>query len=137
MKDPKKLFVYGTLRRDMHKAPYRRALDEDGTVQGYGKVAGRMYDLGAFPGVVPPESDEEQVTGQVIDFTTFDDTRWKRRLATFDRYEGAPNLYRRELVDVALDDGTVEPAWIYIYNRPIHNPDRAFVPSGDWKEIRT
>lgn len=33
-----------------------------------------------------------------------------------DRYEGYPNLYRKEMIDVEMDDGTKIKAMVYIMN---------------------
>ena len=54
-------------------------------------------------------------------------------LADLDRYEGAPNHYRRELAEIKVTKNkkTVSiKTWIYIFNGPVK--ERSRIKSGDW-----
>ena len=45
--------------------------------------------------------------------------------------EGYPRLYRRDVVEATLEDGTVVKAMVYVMNRL---PDRAkVIASDDWR----
>lgn len=45
--------------------------------------------------------------------------------ASLDRYEGFPHLYRKENIDVLMDDGTVVTGMVYLmnYGRPTYPSD--------------
>ena len=45
--------------------------------------------------------------------------------------EGAPFLFRRELIEVVLEDHTLLRAHTYLYNREVEGA--ALVPSGEWE----
>lgn len=125
---PKRIFVYGTLRRDVASPKDY----EHGEVVGHGRIGGRMYRAsGWFPGVVP--SDDNEVVGQLISYEDLDDDEWHRLIQSMDRYEGAPTLYRRETVTVRMEDGRTVESQVYFYNRPVEDLNE--IPSGDWAEI--
>jgi gamma-glutamylcyclotransferase (GGCT)/AIG2-like uncharacterized protein YtfP len=52
-------------------------------------------------------------------------------LRELDWVEGAPFLFRRELIEVVLEDHTPLRAHTYLYNREVEGA--ALVPSGEWK----
>lgn len=119
------LFVYGTLRRALRR-PEARLLSGAEWL-GEGSVAGRLLDLGAYPGLVRGGG---RVRGEVY---------WLARptlmLQRLDAYEGCgrrgptPDEYRRAIVRVRLDRGGSLSAWVYVYNRVA--PGRRLV-SGDY-----
>ena len=100
-----RLFVYGTLRQGavMHGLI-------DGRVEWIGpaRVAGRLLDLGGFPGLVAPEGGEV-VQGDLFALIA---AERERLLDACDRYEGAS--FRRETAIVEGPEGEVE-AWLYRY----------------------
>ena len=103
------LFAYGTLRdagmRDqvLRGAPSREI--------GRGSVAGVLYDLGEYPGLV---TGDERVPGVVIELA--DDAS----LARLDEYEDVGSgLYVRRRATVRLDDGRDVETWVYLYNRAV------------------
>lgn len=80
-----------------------------------GIFRGKLYDLGAYPGVVPSNDPNDRVRGEVYFLR-----RSKELLRALDEYEGCVGvfpLYRRQLATVVLNNGTQITAWIYIYNR--------------------
>ncbi|HSH74878.1 MAG TPA: gamma-glutamylcyclotransferase family protein [Longimicrobiales bacterium] len=126
-----RVFVYGTLRKDAWgRAP--SPLTRGWTFEGYGTVAGELYDFGAYPGAVPTEEARSRVRGEVHRLPDAGET-----LRLLDHYEGCgpedrpPYEFERELVDVALDDGGTVHAWIYWYRRA---PRGRRLSSGDYLE---
>ena len=103
-----KIAVYGTLRPATGEAV---------------DIAGKIYDLGWFPGLVMDDSGTV-VRGTWIEV---DDNR----LAELDRYEGynenrpENSLYLRK----PFKDG-----WVYAYNRSVGDraPIETGIESGDW-----
>jgi gamma-glutamylcyclotransferase (GGCT)/AIG2-like uncharacterized protein YtfP len=111
------IFLYGTLRPG-HAPPEIAAAVSRLHWIGAGMVRGRLYDLGAYPGLVLDDSASE-VRGEV--FTVPD----AETLARMDAYEGfypgdsAASLYLRVKAAVALENGPIEACWVYVYNRPL------------------
>jgi gamma-glutamylcyclotransferase (GGCT)/AIG2-like uncharacterized protein YtfP len=62
MKAKDHLFVYGTLRSEA-RHPMHRVLKRYGEFVGVGRVRGKLYDLGKFPGAVP--ADGSSLQGQI------------------------------------------------------------------------
>lgn len=118
------LFVYGTL---LHDHPTHRLLGPGAERVGVASVQGRLYDLGAYPGLKPGGGPRDRVIGEVY---RLHDTR--RLLARLDRYEGCrAGDYRRVLRTVRLkDDGHVR-AWVYLYRGSVTG--RARIPSGAYR----
>ena len=77
------LFAYGTLRRG---APMHELLADRATWLGPGSTAGRLVDLGAFPGLVPAQETGDLVYG---DLFAISDAQREELLDALDRYEGA------------------------------------------------
>jgi gamma-glutamylcyclotransferase (GGCT)/AIG2-like uncharacterized protein YtfP len=124
------LFVYGTLRAgSVH--PMAHFLAARARLLGAGSAAGRLYDLGAFPGMLEPVAEGEWVRGEVYEFAEPQVT-----LAALDRYEGCgedtprPWLFERTLTAVALDGGGEVIAWVYYYRGPLEAARQ--VSSGDY-----
>ncbi len=123
------LFVYGSLRRDAGHAMHR-VLARDASLVGEGSVAGRIYDLGPYPGAVP-FSDGSRVHGEVYRLH-----RPASTLAKLDRYEGCgplddpPHRFERAHGHVRLDSGETLTAWVYWY-RGSWSADRR-IDSGDF-----
>ena len=103
------LFAYGTLRDAR-----QRALVLNGVASrelGRGSVAGALYDLGSYPGLLP---GTDRVPGSVIELAD------EAALARLDDFEGVDGgLYVRQRTTVHLDGGGAVEAWIYVYNRPV------------------
>ena len=100
------LFAYGTLRRG---APMHGLLEGRATWLGPASAAGRLVDLGAFPGLVPALSPSDRVRG---DLFAIPDGQRAELLEALDRYEGAS--FERVQQRVAGPDGPAL-AWLYVY----------------------
>ena len=113
------LFVYGTLRAGAGR-PLYRLLQQYGRRIGAARYAGRLYDLGSYPGVVPNPGGPAIVQGELHELL-----RPEVVLPLLDRYEGctegdaARPEYRRIPQRVVRADGTAVEAWVYLYNWPI------------------
>jgi gamma-glutamylcyclotransferase (GGCT)/AIG2-like uncharacterized protein YtfP len=100
------LFVYGTLKRGCSNHPFlvgQRFIRDARTAPGY-----RLYNLGAYPGLVAVAGDRDGVQGEVWSID-------EACLAEIDFLEGLDQgLYRREPVPLlAPFDG--EPIDTYVY----------------------
>lgn len=102
----KRLFVYGTLRRG---APMHALIEGRVRRLGSAHAPGRLFDLGAFPALVEPESPDDRVRGELYDF---DASEQEAVLDVLDRYEG--ERFQREAALVEGPDGP-EEAWLYRY----------------------
>lgn len=122
------LFVYGTLRPAARHA-LQAVLRRHARWLGPGAVAGCLYDLGRYPGLVP-DSQGGGVQGDVYRLR-----HHRALLAALNRYEGCgprmprPREYRREAVQVRRGRRRLW-AWIYVYNRPVAG--LRVVPGGDY-----
>ena len=125
------LFVYGTLR------PFTGSsmavwLLANAVHLGRGRVLGRLYDLGAYPGMIAARRDGEWVVGDLYRLRRPGPT-----LRVLDRYEwgssgrGRPRFAReRRLVELARGS---TPAWVYLYRLPVSI--RARVRRGDYERV--
>lgn len=109
------LFVYGTLKNDAQNE-VARFLRDHATFLGEGIMAGRMFDLGEYPGAVFIENGGEQVSGHV-----FKMTEPALVLKVLDEYEGIgsefpePHEYVRQVVPVSFRQEVLN-CWVYLYN---------------------
>jgi gamma-glutamylcyclotransferase (GGCT)/AIG2-like uncharacterized protein YtfP len=136
MKKGDLILVYGTLRKgeraDLSSGFYSYGVD----FIGPDRVNGRLYHLGAFPGVkglshdFAFHEDAPVVTGEVFRI------RDQSIVALLDAYEG----YRSEEPDRGLYDRQQamteigRKVWVYTYNGMIHEDQR--IASGDWVRNR-
>jgi gamma-glutamylcyclotransferase (GGCT)/AIG2-like uncharacterized protein YtfP len=120
------IFVYGTLRRGGVREMER--LFPGSVFLGVGRVRGRLYDLGEYPGLVLDERAGE-VVGEVYRVSG-------ETLVALDEIEdfrpddSFKSLFVRKRVDVMGDEAT-RRCWIYVWNRQA-GPGLALVESGDW-----
>ena len=136
------LFVYGTLRPDAISAmgrAMRRRLAAQSDVLGPATLAGRLVNLGRYPGMideVPPACPGQHSVGHRVvgDVLTLSDpgATW----LWLDAYEGVNaddpegSLYERAVRHVRLTTDHEVPAWVYLLRTP---PRRArVIASGDW-----
>jgi gamma-glutamylcyclotransferase (GGCT)/AIG2-like uncharacterized protein YtfP len=120
------LFVYGTLRPFVDIAMAQWLRDSARHV-GLATVAGRLYDLGPYPGMTAARARRERVVGDVYRVVN------PRALRTLDRYEaGARGKARfvRERCVVQLDTGVHRSAWLYRYRCSVVGAAR--IASGDY-----
>jgi gamma-glutamylcyclotransferase (GGCT)/AIG2-like uncharacterized protein YtfP len=124
------LFVYGTLLPGRAPAALAAIVDALAVVDS-GTIAGRMYDLGSYPGVVPGDSAGELVRGVVLCIADPAAT-WP----VLDRYEGynpsdpQGSLFVRLRGCVQLAHGGTLEAWVYWYHGTLAGAVR--LPHGDW-----
>jgi len=126
---PDLLFTYGTLRRAAGNAAHRLLADMAELV-GHGMVQGRLYQATGFP-VLVPDLQGVPVTGEV--YRVFAPQAAFMRLDHYEGFDpGSPDTseFRRDLVTVAMNDGSTLTAWAYIYQLPLF--DLQPIPHGDY-----
>lgn len=111
------LFVYGTLMRGGCRHELLAGQHFLGVARTVPRYA--LYDLGAYPGLVRCITDGGVVEGELYEIDV-------GLLPALDRAEGAPELYRREELELA-DFGL---AFAYIYQRELTG--RMRIMSGQW-----
>ncbi len=127
------LFTYGTLRK--HIRPDFLNFEASSRFLGMGTVQAQLYDLGHYPCLVRSENPADRVIGEVYEIH---EEELEDVLTKLDRYEGVnridpdKGLYRRELLEVRLEDGRTLQAWAYIYNQNIEGARR--IPHGDYEK---
>ncbi len=111
-----RLFVYGTLMQQS-QLPIALLLKANSQLLAKGSVAGKLYDLGSYPGAVFHADSAYQVKGQVL---MLDNVALIFPL--LDEYEGIQNCpadeYSRMIVPVTVDDQLLD-CWAYAYRLPI------------------
>ena len=120
-----RLFVYGTLRKDIRNSRFHVLAREaqEVTFVGHARIQGRLFDLGTYPGLVLSGDPGARVRGELYALGNPDDT-----LSRLDDYEG--NEFERVERDVVLDSGASGKAWVYIYTGSTAN--KREVVSGDY-----
>ncbi len=118
------LFAYGTLRRG---APMHGLLEGRTTWLGLASVAGRLVDLGAFPGLVLALEPGDRVQG---DLFAIADAEREELLDALDRYEGAS--FERVQQAIEGPEGPVL-AWLYAYRGEVDG--RPVVAGGDYLAV--
>jgi gamma-glutamylcyclotransferase (GGCT)/AIG2-like uncharacterized protein YtfP len=126
------LFVYGTLRAFVAGAAGAR-LRRHSCLVGYARVAGRLYDLGDYPGLVEPRRAREWVTGELYRLK-----KPRLTLRGLDRYESGawpvPPRFVRERATAYLAAGTRRRVWLYRYRGPVQAQCR--IAGGDYERHR-
>ena len=124
------VFVYGSLRSGFQSPAYEY-ISRYFNFFGDARVKGKLFDLGDYPGGIPTQEDSF-IIGEL--YIVKEDSEFSWAIAQLDDYEGVvvePNerpLYRREIVDVFVNDAIV-PAWIYWYNGDVSG--KPVIQSGD------
>ncbi len=123
------LFVYGTLMDQVDSA-MARFLKSNGTLLGEAWLAGRLYDLGQYPGAVYDAAATSRVYGHVFQLHQASEV-----FAVLDVYEGIDptqtlqNEYRRALLPVDFQCRTLA-CWVYLYN--LSPEGLPAIPSGNY-----
>jgi len=121
------LFVYGTLRPFVG-VPMGRWLQTVAVYAGPARTAGRLYDLGPYPGMRPARARGELVRGDV--YRIANPRVWR----TLDRYEASGPAIRARFVRVpcvvAFARGRRRRAWVYAYRGNALRARR--IASGDY-----
>jgi gamma-glutamylcyclotransferase (GGCT)/AIG2-like uncharacterized protein YtfP len=121
-----KLFVYGTLRRGSRNQ-FARLLAEQARFLGTARTAGRLYNLGRYPGAKPSEGPGEWVRGEVFRLD-----QPAKTLAALDAYEGP--RFERTIARVQVVSGVQLDAWAYFYRGKPAGPR---IVSGFWPRRRS
>ena len=118
-----KVAVYGTLMTGERNERWAAdALDRRPCV-----LRGTLYDTGwGYPAFVP-DADGDEVKAELLTVT-------EATLARMDVLESYPRLYRRETVQPALEDGSVEAAMVYVMT-PMSRGAKV-IPDGDWRDFK-
>ncbi|HEV8283544.1 MAG TPA: gamma-glutamylcyclotransferase family protein [Chitinophagaceae bacterium] len=124
------LFVYGSLRSGF-KSPVYEYISRFFSFVGNAKVKGKLFDLGTYPAGVSAD-DESFIIGELYTIKHQPEFAWA--IGQLDDYEGVSvepdeiQLYKRELVDVIVDDA-ITPAWIYWFIGSVEG--KPLIESGD------
>ena len=101
-----------------------RYLAERGALLGEAKIAGQLYNLGRYPGLVETAGDNDWVFGGLYDLGQ----NAAETIAELDRYENAespqPAFFDRQLAEVVGEDGTRQQAWVYWFRGAVRAADR-------------
>ena len=103
-----------------------RWLAERSTLAGPARVAGRLYNLGRFPGMLPPAGPVEWVHGALLRLRDVEVT-----LARLDEYEiGEDSQFERLMAEAVTDENRTVRCWVYFYRgRP---QEEARILGGDY-----
>jgi gamma-glutamylcyclotransferase (GGCT)/AIG2-like uncharacterized protein YtfP len=130
--EPNRLFVYGTLRKALTHGKFA-ILSQGARYLGPARAQGRMYDLGAYPGIVVSNHSEDHVLGELY---SLDPAQAAKTWRALDEYEGCaesdpePHEYDRKQIRVVGDDGREMNAWAYVLRNV---PETAvLIPGGDY-----
>lgn len=129
MTAPGLLFVYGSLRSDLHH-PMHAVLAEHANQVGVATMLGHLVVVDWYPGMVPGTDEGKRVHGEL--WRVHDDAVWPR----LDAYEECgpndpePHEYRRR-VGVAQRNGATVSAFFYAFARS--TAGLTVVEGGDWR----
>ena len=107
-----RIFIYGTLLQGLH----RHYLIKNSVLLGPGKIVGKLWDLGNYPGLT-------QGDGSVIGELFESDTNTIQQLDIMEVfYQKLPSksLFIRKSTEVRLFSGDVTYADCYFYNGPVN-----------------
>jgi len=106
-------------------------LAAESTSLGAATIAGRLYDLGPYPGAIPSDDPSERVHGELVRLHSP-----HRSLFWLDAYEGCgvmdpePHAYRRVISPVRQQSGHRLDAWVYYYAWPLVKA--RYLPGGQY-----
>ena len=124
------LFVYGTLL-SAARHPKGERLRSESRLVGAATIAGRLYSLGRYPGLVESADTTARVHGEVYALEAPTNS-----LAWLDAYEGivpgndARNEYERVERAVRMASGEKVAAWVYLCRRDVSRLEP--IPGGRW-----
>jgi gamma-glutamylcyclotransferase (GGCT)/AIG2-like uncharacterized protein YtfP len=129
------LFVYGTLLGGAPDQAVNRVVRSHCRDAGAASVAGRLYRIGWYPGLVPDREDPpRRVSGRLLRIKA-PECCWP----VLDAYEGyrrgAPDrseFVRQRIVVRREPDGEALEAWVYVYNGSVAGgrPIESWPPPG-------
>jgi len=120
------LFVYGTLRRGLRN-PWARYLAEKARWLDQARLAGRLYDLGRYPGLRRSSKAADWVVGDLYRLPEEQD-RWAEVLRALDEYEGEE--FRRVRAVARRAGRPSVQTWVYEYVPSVLTRPR--ILSGDY-----
>jgi gamma-glutamylcyclotransferase (GGCT)/AIG2-like uncharacterized protein YtfP len=123
------LFVYGTLLIEDNQ--FARYLSANATFYCVGKIKGKFYDIGSYPGVIVTGDDDYDISGTVYQLNNVEEVlRYLDPYEGFGEGEDLPYLFMREALPIKTEKGTIS-CWIYLYNRPVDGLSQ--ITSGDYQ----
>lgn len=129
-----RLFVYGTLAPECAPASLADVVARF-RLLGSATLYGRLFSLGAYPGMVCDPADRSRVHGRVFEIAANDTAYFDPDLKRLDAYERffphdpATSLFCRVMCEVMMEDGPTR-AWTYVYNRDVTGAD--LIATGVW-----
>jgi len=120
-------FAYGTLRR---AAPMHELLGASARYVCDAVFQGRLWDLGAFPGVTDSRSRSDRVQGELYQL---EESEREALLDTLDRYEG--DAFERAEREVVTAGGERATAYLYVFLGSTRGARR--IESGDYVDDAT
>jgi gamma-glutamylcyclotransferase (GGCT)/AIG2-like uncharacterized protein YtfP len=136
MKKGEFLFVYGTLRRGERADINKNRLIHSVSFIGIDQINGKMYHIGAFPGITIDLSLKDFDTSAPIVIGEIYYIGDQSVVSVLDCYESYDHehpdkgLYNRH--QVFTKNGKI--VWVYTYNP--HVIDDQLIETGDWKNPR-
>lgn len=124
------VFTYGTLLRGESRAA---AFDDARHAAVAGRVNGRLFDLGEYPGMLPDPARAGWVVGELRSPVGAVLLGKLDAIEEFPGYDVEGGLYRRRIVDVEAAGGGTVRAWTYVVGDPGDAPP---IASGDWRAHR-
>jgi gamma-glutamylcyclotransferase (GGCT)/AIG2-like uncharacterized protein YtfP len=125
----RRLFVYGTLRKDARSSKHH-LLGPAANPVGRARTRGRLHDLGEYPGLVLSADPDAWVYGEVYELGDPAEA-----LARLDDDEGCgsrdpgPHEFEREELFAELESGKRTRTWVYVYKGSVEG--RPELTSGD------
>lgn len=127
------LFVYGTLRHGFEL--HHHLVRLKAKCCGKGEVAGRLFDLGCYPGARSSGREGEWIRGEVYQLR-----QSERALRILDEIEGfnpralERGEFVREVAELILCNGERRRAWVYWLRGGVATTRR--IASGDYAQWR-
>lgn len=119
------LFVYGTLRPQLAHGEAKSLIAELEII-GSATVQGKLYDFGAYPGVI---NEKGIVYGDLLRITN------SEQLTSLDIYEectGCSPLFNRSITTAQSCEGNSIAAWIYLFCGQTKSGE--LIASGDYRQ---
>lgn len=111
------LFVYGTLMSGI-KTKITTELHRKSQFLGVGKISGKLFDLGHYPGLTYDPKSSSTVIGHILKLNDPNET-----LRFLDEYEnvgerfGQVNEYKRVICPINFEGEEIQ-CWTYLYQLP-------------------
>ena len=125
------VFVYGTLMKGFQEDWQTKA---GARLVGRGRINGRLYDLGEYPGAICTAGDSgENVKGKLYQVKDAElATKILDRFEEFFPRRPRKSLFVRIIELVTLEDGARENAWVYVYNQGVD--ETKLLPGDDYRD---